>query len=75
MATSIGVLDSLHFPSALAAAPLAIILIILKRYVSLGSMVFLASVPIAYVLVTRDFKKEYLILTIILALLSIFRHR
>jgi glycerol-3-phosphate acyltransferase PlsY len=75
VATSIGVLASLHFPSALAAAPLAIILIILKRYVSLGSMVFLASVPIAYVLVTRDFKKEYLILTIILALLSIFRHR
>lgn len=75
VATSIGVLVSLHLPSALAAAPLAILLIFITRYVSLGSLVFLGSVPISYALVARDFRKEYFVLALLLALLSIVRHR
>ncbi|NLY46509.1 MAG: glycerol-3-phosphate 1-O-acyltransferase PlsY [Tissierella sp.] len=75
VATSIGVLASLHLPSALLAAPIAIILILITKYVSLGSLVFLASVPITYALAAGDFKKQYFALSLLLALLSIIRHK
>ncbi|MDR7869864.1 MAG: glycerol-3-phosphate 1-O-acyltransferase PlsY [Tissierellaceae bacterium] len=75
VATSIGVLASLHFISALAAAPLAILLIFITRYVSLGSMIYLISVPISYALVASEFNKQHFILALLLALLSIYRHR
>ncbi|HZJ99291.1 MAG TPA: glycerol-3-phosphate 1-O-acyltransferase PlsY [Tissierellaceae bacterium] len=75
VATSIGVLATLHFTSALAAAPLAIIIIIMTRYVSLGSMVYLLSLPISYALLTSDFRKEHFLLALLLALLSIYRHK
>lgn len=75
VATSIGVLASLHLPSALLAAPVAIILILITKYVSLGSLVFLASVPITYALTAGDFKKQYFVLALLLALLSIIRHK
>lgn len=75
VATSIGVLASLHIWSALAAGPFAIILIAITKYVSLGSIIFLSSVPITYALLARDFNKNHFILTLILALLSIYKHR
>lgn len=75
VATSIGVLATLNLPSALLAAPLAIIMIFITRYVSLGSIVFLTSVPIAYTITSTEFKKQYFLLTILLALLSLFRHK
>ncbi len=75
VATSIGVLASLHLPSALLAAPIAIILILITRYVSLGSLVFLVSVPITYALSASEFKKQYFVLALLLALLSIIRHK
>ena len=75
VATSIGVLATLHFTSALAAAPLAIIIIIITRYVSLGSLVYLISVPISYALMTSDFRKEHFLVALLLALLSIYRHK
>lgn len=75
VATSIGVLASLHFWSALAAGPIAIILILITKYVSLGSIIFLASVPLTYALLVGDFNKQYFILSVILALLSIYKHR
>lgn len=75
VATSIGVLASLHLPSALLAAPIAIFLIFITKYVSLGSIVFLTSVPITYALLAGDFKKQYFILALLLAMLSIIRHK
>lgn len=75
VATSIGVLASLHFYSALLAAPLAIILIFVTRYVSLGSMIYLVSVPITYALVAAEFRKPHFVLALLLALLSIYRHK
>lgn len=74
VATSIGILATLHLPSALLAAPIAIILILKTRYISLGSMVFLVSVPITYALSARELNKQYFVLTLLLALLSIIRH-
>ena len=75
VATSIGVVATIHFLSALAAGPIAIILIFITRYVSLGSIVFLASVPITYALIAKDFQKQYFAMALLLALLSIYRHR
>ena len=75
VATSIGVLTSLHFFSALASAPLAIVIIFITRFVSLGSMVYLISVPITYTLVASDFRKEHFLVALLLALLSIYRHK
>lgn len=75
VATSIGVLATTHFLSAIAAAPIAIILIFITRYVSLGSLTFLVSVPITYALLAAHFNRNYLIVTILLALLSIYKHR
>ena len=75
VATSIGVLASLHLPSALLAAPVAIILILVTKYVSLGSIIFLSSVPITYALISGDFRRQYFLLTVLLAILSIYRHR
>lgn len=75
VATSIGALATLHFTSALIAAPLAIISIVITRYVSLGSMVYLISVPITYALVAGEFKKEHFLVALLLALLSIIRHK
>ncbi len=75
VATSIGVLASLHFLSALAAAPLAIILIFITRYVSLGSLVFLISVPISYALLAGDFNRQHFFVALLLAIFSIIRHK
>lgn len=75
VATSIGVVATLHFTSALLAAPLAIISILITRYVSLGSMIYLVSIPISYALIASDFSKAHFITTLLLAFLSIIRHR
>lgn len=75
VATSLGVLLILHWPSTIIAVSIGLAIALTTRYVSLGSMSFLTSYPIIYGLITNSFKREYLILAIFLALLAIFRHR
>ncbi len=75
VATSLGVLFILTWKTALISLIIAAIVIALTRYVSLGSILASVFAPII-VYLTGDSTDEYLIITtVILACLSIFRHK
>lgn len=74
VAASLGVLVILHWPSTLIAVSIGLIIGLSTRYVSLGSMCFLSSFPIIYYIIGKPLKKEYLILSILLAIMAIVRH-
>lgn len=75
VATSFGVLLSIHWVSAIISLIFFIVVAVTSRYVSLSSIVSAIVVPIVVALVKRPFDKKYLIITLILATLAIFRHR
>lgn len=79
VATSAGVLLMLNWHSFLLAALFGITIVIISKYVSLGSMVFLLSNPLIYLLGSKHLNKainyELLIFYIILALMSLIRHK
>ncbi|WP_088102222.1 glycerol-3-phosphate 1-O-acyltransferase PlsY [Halalkalibacter urbisdiaboli] len=77
VATTIGVLASLVFFPALFAGVIAIISIFITRYVSLGSLLFVLFTPIftSIFLHTYDYPSLYIVLTVVVALLSFWRHR
>ncbi|CAM3717476.1 glycerol-3-phosphate 1-O-acyltransferase PlsY [Alkalicoccus chagannorensis] len=77
VATTIGVLATLVFLPALAAGITAIISIIITRYVSLGSLIFVSGT--AVITLTSSFWHlypwEYTSVVVLLAVLSIWKHR
>lgn len=73
VATTIGVLATLVFFPALIAGIFAVLAIFIWRYVSLGSIIFTTLTP-AFVLLF-EYPNLYFYLAIIIALLSIWRHR
>ncbi|WP_175585124.1 glycerol-3-phosphate 1-O-acyltransferase PlsY [Alkalihalophilus pseudofirmus] len=77
VATTIGVIATLVFFPALFAGIIAIISIVLTRYVSLGSLLFALLTPaFAYLLMeTYQIPQMYIILSILVAVLSFWRHR
>lgn len=75
VATSVGALAILSFPTTLIAAIIGIILIFVTRYVSLGSITILSLVPIISSLMGKSFNKYFFITTLTLALLCIIRHK
>lgn len=77
VATTIGVLATLVFFPALFAGIIAIISIILTRYVSLGSLLFtLLTVVFTFFLVDQfGYPFIYVYLTFIVACLSFWKHR
>lgn len=74
IATTIGVLLVFIPYPALLAGVIAIILIALTRYVSLGSLTFTVLTPI-FLLFFDRYPDSYFYVAIIFALLSIWRHR
>lgn len=75
VATSLGVLFILTWKTALICLIIAALVMALTKYVSLGSILASIFAPIILIL-TGDSTDKYLLLTtIILALLSIIRHR
>lgn len=75
VATSLGVLLFLHWPSTIIAVSIGLVIGLTTRYVSLGSMCFLSSFPIVYAIVSKSFRKEYFILALLLAILAVIRHK
>ena len=75
MAASIGVMLSLHWPTALVCIIIGVLVIAKTRYVSLGSITAAALVPIVGCIMNRPFNKEYFITTLILAIMAVYRHR
>lgn len=75
IATSIGVLAFLHWPTALACVVLGIIVIILTRYVSLASISAAGLVPIIGLILKRPFDKEFFLVTLVLGVIAIYKHK
>ena len=75
MAASIGVMLSLHWPTALVCIIIGVLVIAKTRYVSLGSITAAALVPIVGCIMNRPFNKEYFMTTLILAIMAVYRHR
>jgi glycerol-3-phosphate acyltransferase PlsY len=74
VATTIGVFATLAFPPALIAGIIAVLLIAVTRYVSLGSIVFVLLTPIMTLFI-GSYPLSYFYLSAIIAILSIWRHR
>lgn len=78
VATTIGVLATLVFWPALYAGILAILSIVVTRFVSLGSLLFLVLTTLITIVSRDHFQQypiEYLYLVIIVMILSFWRHR
>lgn len=75
IATSIGVILSLHWPTAIVCIIIGLLIIIKSRYVSLGSITAACLVPLIGIIMNRPFDKKYFVTTLILALMAIYRHR
>lgn len=73
IATTIGVLATLVFFPALYAGIIAILLIVITRYVSLGSLVFAALTPIFIILV--QYNLPLFICALVIAIFAFVRHR
>lgn len=75
VATSLGVILMFHWPTAIICVLLGMIVSLITRFVSLGSIVFLTSAPIVNAIITPNFNKQFFITTLILAFLAIYRHK
>ncbi len=74
IATSLGVMLFLHWPTTLICTAIGFLVIGKTRYVSLGSMVATILVPIVGSILKRPFNFKFLCTTVILAVMAIWRH-
>lgn len=75
IATSLGAIALLHWPTIAITSIIGIVFIIKTKYVSLGSMIGAAIIPIIGLLMNRPFDRVFFVVTLILSFLSIFQHR
>jgi glycerol-3-phosphate acyltransferase PlsY len=75
VATTIGVVISLMFYAGLISGIIAILLIVLTRFVSLGSLVFTIGLPFTVLALQSHYPVPYLWLSIVIAALAIVRHK
>ncbi len=73
IATTIGVLFTLSFMPALYAGLVGLVLIVLTRYVSLGSLVFVTLTPIFAIAMRSPW--YVIVIAFVIALMSFWRHR
>ncbi|MBA4495617.1 glycerol-3-phosphate 1-O-acyltransferase PlsY [Paenactinomyces guangxiensis] len=73
IATTVGVMALLVFYAALIAGVFAILFIFITRYVSLGSLIFTCSIPIA--LLVMGYSDILIWLSLVVALMAVIRHR
>jgi acyl phosphate:glycerol-3-phosphate acyltransferase len=72
IATTIGVMAVLTFQAALISGIFAIASIVLTRYVSLGSLIFVVGLPIMIGWI--GYPSPYLMVSLVIALLAVIRH-
>ena len=75
IATTIGAMAVLNFPAALVSVIIGLIVGVVSRYVSLGSIVFLIINPVMNAIIIKEFNPNLLLTTIVLALVGLFRHK
>ncbi|SFX01148.1 glycerol-3-phosphate acyltransferase PlsY [Thermoactinomyces sp. DSM 45891] len=74
IATTVGVFLALMFQATLIAGVIAIIVILITRYVSLGSLIFTVTLPIAIYFV-GTYPSVYLWTSLLFTLFAFWRHR
>jgi len=74
VATTIGVFATIAFLPALYAGIIAIFAIVITRFVSLGSLIFVVLTP-AFIFLLGGNPASYILLGTILSILSVWRHR
>jgi glycerol-3-phosphate acyltransferase PlsY len=74
VATTIGVMATMSFLPAFFAGMIAIVLIVLTRYVSLGSLIFVALTPVC-LLIMGGYPRPVFWSSIIIAIFVYWRHR
>jgi glycerol-3-phosphate acyltransferase PlsY len=75
IATSFGILLSIHWSTAISILLVFIIVVIISRYVSLASISAAIVAPVAVLIVKRPFDIKFFVMTSLLAILAIYRHR
>ncbi|WP_252313342.1 glycerol-3-phosphate 1-O-acyltransferase PlsY [Sinobaca sp. H24] len=77
VATTIGVISTLFFFPAVYAGIAAILVIVITRYVSLGSLLFILGTSLLLIITagTGNHPVSYIILSIILSVLAVWTHR
>lgn len=73
IATAIGVLASLTLLPALLAGIIAILAIVITRYVSLGSLIFVILTP--WILLVLGFEWPFFWIALVICLFAVWRHR
>ncbi|SDW58507.1 glycerol-3-phosphate acyltransferase PlsY [Marininema mesophilum] len=72
IATTIGVTALLTFTATLISGVIGIIAVILTRYVSLGSLIFAASLPV--MIAVLDYPTSYIYLSLLITVMAFVRH-
>lgn len=75
VATSIAVLLTLFGIVVFIPLIITLIIILISKYVSLGSLSFLVLTPIVYWIIAKPFDIRYFLLSLALAMLGIIRHK
>lgn len=75
IATSFGILLSIHWPTAIAILLVFIVVAVISRYISLSSIASAIVAPIAVIIMKKPFDTNFFVMTSLLAILAIFRHR
>ncbi len=75
IATTIGCYAVLNFPVALVSVIIGITVGLTSKFVSLGSIVFLSIVPGISLIMVENLDKDFLILTVLLAIIGIYKHK
>lgn len=75
IATSFGTLLIISFPTAIISMAIGLALVFYTKYASLGFLTFLTLTPIVSSLISKDFRIELFIFTVVLAFLALLRHK
>lgn len=75
IASTIGVMLVVNYKIALICVAIGLIIVIRSKYVSLGSITAMALLPIIGLIVNRPFNLDFLIFTLILSVMAIYRHK
>ncbi|MTI67627.1 MAG: glycerol-3-phosphate 1-O-acyltransferase PlsY [Firmicutes bacterium] len=75
IATTIGVVLAINPLLAIISIIIGLIIIIKTKYVSLGSIIAMGILPLLGLIVVRPFDKKFLIFTLILSIMAIYRHK
>ncbi|WP_427338520.1 glycerol-3-phosphate 1-O-acyltransferase PlsY [Caloranaerobacter sp. DY30410] len=75
IASTIGVMLVVNYKITFICVAIGLIIVIKSKYVSLGSVITMALLPIIGLFLNRPFSLDFLIFTLILSAMAIYRHK